>query len=206
MNARVRAVLDLARNHVGLGGDRHVYIMEQVTRAFVWMQQHLHCEVTGSEFESDSRKRLVLSDYLHRIGGVGSIEFNDVTCSRYEDSTFDAVVSFEVLEHVPNYPSALAELSRNLKDGGLLIATFPFADTQETIVRARLDEQGKVEHLLEPEYHGDTISGGILCWYHFGWDILDACAKNGFRRAKMVMPWNPAAGMHFGHWILMAIK
>lgn len=206
LNARVRAVLDLLRTRIDLDEDKSVYMTEQVTPSFVWMQKNLPCSVIGSEYEPNSEKRKDLTERLHQMGGVGDVDFNDITASRYADAAFDAVVCFEVLEHVPDYRKALAELSRNLKQDGLLFATLPFADTEKTLVRARLDPLGNIEHLVEPEYHGDTISGGILCWYHFGWDLLDACVQSGFRSAKMVMPWNPAAGMHFGHWILMAQK
>lgn len=206
LNARVRAALDLLLTGADLGPGCHVYVTEQTTSTYVWMQQHLSCDVSGSEFEPDPEKRVAQTDYLHAIGGTGEVAFNDVTASSYADGTLDAIVSFDVLEHVPGYGKALAEFARTLKSEGLLIATFPFADTPETIVRARLDAQGGIEHLLEPEFHGDPISGGVLCWYHFGWDIIAACRQNGFCSAQMVMPWNPAKGFHYGLWTLIARK
>lgn len=44
----------------------------------------------------------------------------------FEDARFDTVVSFEVLEHVPDSRRMLAELRRVLKPGGVLILTTPF--------------------------------------------------------------------------------
>lgn len=206
LNSRLRAALALLRQRLDPGADTHVYVTEQATATFVWMQKHLGCTVFGSEFEPDVRKRASLTTYLSSIGGSGSVEFNDVTDSHHPDASLDAIVSFDVLEHVPEYRKALAEFGRTLKPGGRLFATFPFTDDATTLVRARWTETGQLEHLLEPEYHGDPISGGVLCWYHFGWDVLEACTDNGFREARMVMPWNPAAAMHYGLWTLVAEK
>jgi SAM-dependent methyltransferase len=43
------------------------------------------------------------------------------------DSTFDGVVSFEVLEHVFNIDQVLSEIHRVLKPNGLLLLSVPFA-------------------------------------------------------------------------------
>jgi SAM-dependent methyltransferase len=90
--------------------------------------------------------------------------------------SLDFILSFDVLEHVPDYKAALAECLRCLKPGGVMLSTAPFAQgSQQTIVRAKLLLSGEVEHLLEPEYHGDPTrpDEGGLCSYHFGWDLLD---------------------------------
>jgi SAM-dependent methyltransferase len=44
----------------------------------------------------------------------------------FPDGTFDTVVSFEVLEHVPDSRGMVAELQRVLKPGGRLILSTPF--------------------------------------------------------------------------------
>lgn len=41
----------------------------------------------------------------------------------FEDETFDAVIANHMLYHVPDRPKAIAEISRVLKPGGLLLAT-----------------------------------------------------------------------------------
>ena len=45
----------------------------------------------------------------------------------FRDGQFDAVVSFEVLEHVFNLPEVLGEISRVTKDSGHLVVSIPFA-------------------------------------------------------------------------------
>ena len=43
----------------------------------------------------------------------------------YADNTFDVVVASHVLEHLSDIPHALSEISRVLKDGGVLLAATP---------------------------------------------------------------------------------
>ena len=43
----------------------------------------------------------------------------------FADNTFDKVICSEVLEHIPDYQGALAEIQRVLKPGGLLCASVP---------------------------------------------------------------------------------
>jgi SAM-dependent methyltransferase len=93
-----------------------------------------------------------------------------------------------VLEHVPDYYSALSELCRVLKPGGMLVMTAPFnPHIQEHSVRARMNKDGSIEHLLEPEYHVDPLRPeGCLCYYHFGWAMLDDLRAVGFKDAYVL--------------------
>lgn len=206
-SARIRAALGLLPSPLRQDGARaRIYVTEQVTRTFVWMQRHLEAEVHGSEFEPDPQKLRQLTAKLHAAGGRGDVVFRDVTRLDFEDASLDAVLTFDVLEHVPDYRAAVFEFARTLRPGGLCIGTFPFTDQPDTVVRARIDAQGEIQHLLEPEYHGDPIGGGVLCYYHFGWDILDLFREAGFAQARMVMPWSHAHGYHYGLWTLMATR
>jgi ubiquinone/menaquinone biosynthesis C-methylase UbiE len=53
--------------------------------------------------------------------------FYDGKILPFDDAQFDAVVSFEVFEHVFNLPEALREINRVTKCGGLLLISIPFA-------------------------------------------------------------------------------
>lgn len=177
-----------------------VYMTEQVTPTFVWLQKMLH----GSEFEPDSMRRALLTLRLAQMGGRGTVQFQDITQLDFSNATLDEIVSFDVLEHVPDYLSAIREFARVLKPGGACIATFPFNDQPGTVTRARHLQDGSIEHIETPEYHGDPISGGILCYYHFGWDILEHFRTAGFTEASMVMPYSLEQGLPYGMWTLLA--
>ncbi len=69
--------------------------------------------------------------------------------------SFDIVIAFDVLEHVPDYPKALGEVQRILSDGGYAIFTVPQKDglveTQEdpaiNTPEQRLLHYGQWDHL-----------------------------------------------------------
>lgn len=82
--------------------------------------------------ESFPDARLVVTDYdpsmgeaarrrLDALGTRASVEQADATKLRYEDATFDAVVSFIMLHHVVDWEDALAEVARVLRPGGVFV-------------------------------------------------------------------------------------
>lgn len=157
-------------------------------------------------------RNLEQSEYLGADRASGSvnargIRHQDVTALGFEDESFNFVLSFDVLEHVPNYRAALAEFRRVLKKDGKLILSVPFCLLEErTIIRSRLTSGGDVEHLLPPEYHGDPLdpNGGVLCYYHFGWELLDDIKAAGFRTAQLDAYWSLPYG-HIGNEQLIVI-
>lgn len=85
-----------------------------------------------------------------------------------------AVLSYDVLEHVPNYQRALAEFYRILKPDGVLLLSVPFTFTKDNLIRATIDSNGKISHFLQPKYHGDPLpSSGVLCYQAFGAELSD---------------------------------
>lgn len=205
LNARVRAGLHLAV--AGLRPDASIYITEQASRPFAWLQKR-YPQVKGSEFTTDPRRIRLLARELHDVlGGTGDIRFEDVTSLTMADASLDAVLSFDVLEHVPDYETALSEFARVLTPGGRLVLTAPFIrDNAHTIARARIGADGGIEHILEPEYHGDPLGDGILCFHHFGWDLAERARASGFSDARMVAPWAPGLGYCGELWTLVATR
>ena len=59
--------------------------------------------------------------------GVARFAQGDATALMFEDNTFDAVICSEVLEHLPDYHAAIAEIRRVLKPGGGLCISVPRA-------------------------------------------------------------------------------
>lgn len=138
-------------------------------------------DLVSSEYMADAKPGETVT-----VGGV-PVRVEDVTHLTFADRSFDCVLSFDVLEHVPDYRVALVEFNRVLARGGHLILTVPFSFRQETTIRAKIDEAGQVVHLMEPCYHGDPLSpGGILAFHDFGADLLDDLHRSGFRRSYLV--------------------
>lgn len=204
LTARNRAALALLTQ--GLATETAaVYLTEQASASYLWLQAHFP-HLQGSEFGLDETIRPRLQAWYEALGGKGALVERNVTQLAFADASLDAIGSFDVLEHVPDYPAALREFARCLRAGGRLVLTAPFADASaQTLVRARLRADGSIEHLCEPEIHGDPVAGGVLCFYHFGWDLLDATRAAGFRDAQWVRTWSPREGL-FSLWTLVAIR
>ena len=71
--------------------------------------------------------------------------------------------------------------------------SFAFRSTvgRATSKRAGMRDDGSIEHLLPPEYHGDPLDPrGCLCFHHFGWDVLDFLRQAGFRHVEAYSIWS----------------
>jgi SAM-dependent methyltransferase len=127
-------------------------------------------------------------DLVTSIYKPGNILHQDLTKLTYPDNSFDLCMSFEDLEHIPDYKAVIKELYRVTKPGGHVLLSAPFIlENDKTITRATINKKGEVTHLLPAEYHGDPVlPRGILCYYHFGWDLLDNFRDAGFTSVKIV--------------------
>ena len=98
----------------------------------------------------------------------------DIQAQSFAAESFDLVVSLDVTEHVFSPQLMFSEIFRTLKSGGLYISTFPIrkALVEPTTQLAILLEDGSIEHLKKPEYHGNPIDGkGALVTWDYGYDI-----------------------------------
>jgi SAM-dependent methyltransferase len=118
----------------------------------------------------------------------GDVLHQDLTQLTFADNTFDLCMSYEDLEHIPDYKAVINELYRVTKPGGHVLLSAPFIfENDKTITRATINPKGEITYLMEPEYHGDPVLPlGILCYYHFGWDLLDSFRNAGFSSVKIV--------------------
>jgi SAM-dependent methyltransferase len=204
LNARMRAALGLLRDRVP-SPRADVYATEQASNAYLWLHRRYR-GARGSEYGLAAGETAKLALWLARHGVTQGVDLQDVTALTYADRSLDAIVSFDVLEHVPKYHDALREFARTLRPGGWLVATAPFiALSPTTVVRARVLDDGSIEHILPPEIHGDPLSDGVLCYYHFGWDLLEDLKKVGFASAEWHFSWAPEQAL-FGMWTLLAQK
>ncbi len=184
-----------------------VYLTEQTSHFYLQLRHRLK-KLIGSEFVSSLQQRFWLTLWLLRHRRLALVRREDVTALSLATARVDAVVTMDVLEHVPDYPKAIAEFARVLRPGGVLVLTVPFyADNAHSTLLARVDTSGRVEHLQQPpEYHGDPLSGGVLCFHHFGWDLLDAIRQTGFADVEALRLRNPAQGLPEAQWIIRARK
>lgn len=75
-----------------------------------------HCEYLAQDFGQEPATQ----------GCYTKLDYEcDITAIPAEDESFDAILCTEVLEHVPDPRSAVAEMARLLKPGGRLILTAP---------------------------------------------------------------------------------
>jgi SAM-dependent methyltransferase len=130
--------------------------------------------------EPGSLRRGIRCEDLHRL--------------TYPDASFDLVTHTEVLEHVADDARVLRELHRVLRPGGTMLFTVPMHGGPSTVERARLRNDGAIEHLQNPVYHLDPLRPeGILAFRDYGRDIVDRIAAAGFVGARIVdvdaVPW-----------------
>lgn len=188
LNNRMRAAFHFLLERVDRAGA--LYLTEQVTPLFRAVSAKFGRAV-GSEFLRDGTRR--------GAANAAGIRHEDLTALTFPDRSFGCIGSFEVLEHIPDHRPALHHLFRCLAPGGTLLLTVPFAlDRGGHVERAALRPDGSVEHLLPAEYHGDPLSGaGVLCFRHFGWDLLLDLEEAGFRDAALHFFWSRELG-HLG--------
>lgn len=208
LSARARAVYRALETLVP-AREAQVFATEQVSYGFCWLASRYPDAVGSEYFSADRAERLqrTLAVMLPDAGpGQRTLRHEDVTALSFDDGTLDAVVTCDVLEHVPDADAALAEFARVLRPDGVLVLTVPFAaDRAESLLRARLAADGRVEHLVEPEYHGDPVDpDGILAYHTFGWDLLDRVRGAGFAEAYWCRSLRPVEGLIDELWTLVA--
>jgi SAM-dependent methyltransferase len=188
LNNRVRAAIHYFEEVLRPSSQAHIYLTEQSTPLYRWLAAK-YPALAGSEYFGD---RL---PYGQTDAATG-FRNESITKLTFGDASLNFILSFDVFEHVPHYQMAFAECHRTLRPGGALLFTVPFAKgTQENNVRARVNDKGEIEHLCEPQYHGDPVNQqGCLSFYTFGWRIIDDLKRAGFARAACHFYWSDSLG------------
>lgn len=113
---------------------------------------HFAPEKSMSEIISPRASKYTTADYLRKDCDL-NIDMSNMTT--IEDESFDVVIAFDVLEHVPNYYKALDEINRILVKQGLAIFTVPqkdnlpktYEDPSIITPEQRKKEFGQSDHL-----------------------------------------------------------
>jgi SAM-dependent methyltransferase len=117
----------------------------------------------------------------------------------FDDASFDCVISLDVMEHVFDPAAAYREIFRTLRPGGFYVHTFPIHKRQLAAVidRARLREDGSIEHLVEPpEYHGNPVDAkGSLVTKDYGYDIGEQIAEWAPFDVEISRFWDRSLGL-----------
>ncbi|MEO1304095.1 MAG: class I SAM-dependent methyltransferase [Pseudomonadota bacterium] len=115
-----------------------------------------------------------------------SFETGDATALRFEDDSFDAIICSEVLEHLPDYDAAIAEMRRVLKPTGKLCVSVPHAWPE------RLCWQ------LAPPPNGYAFEPGGHIRIFDEVDLKVSVERHGFQLFKR----HHAHGIHVPYWWL----
>ncbi len=111
---------------------------------------------------------LVADVVAHARGAYPGTEFlaADVCDLPLPDASFDAVVSLQVVEHLPDVGRYLAEVARVLRPGGQFICatpnrlTFtPHSDTPVNVFHVKEFDAGEVHALLATHFRVDAVLG-----------------------------------------------
>lgn len=181
LNNRQRYAMKVLQEVASAASRRHptVYLYEQVTPFYAQARRCLAARVIGSEY---------LGCDLQSGTEINGLRHEDALHLSFADDSLQVLMSNDVLEHVPDYRRALEEARRVLAPDGKFIFSVPFyRERQETVQRARW-ENGHLEFLLPEQYHGNPVSAdGSLVFFDYGWDLLDACRRAGFKDAYVTV-------------------
>lgn len=123
-----------------------------------------------------------------REGGPQTTQFlvGDATRLEFADNAFDALICSEVLEHLPDYNAALAEIRRVLKPDGRLCITVPHAWPERICWR------------LAPPPDGYPFQPGGHIRIFDEVDLRYAVEQHGFKLFRR----HHAHGIHAPYWWL----
>ena len=133
---------------VGAGFGRHAYELARRGMRVVALD-FAAGEVQGTK---DTFAAMVEAGEIPAERFVGVLR-GDATRLPFADASFDAVITSEVLEHIPDDTGALAEMVRTLRPGGTFAATVPTWFPE------------KINWMLSDEYHAPAAVGGHVRIY-----------------------------------------
>jgi len=159
---------------------RRAYVAERVTTFYQRLADRID-DVVGSEY-LDARS---VPGQSQRVG-PRVVRHEDLCRLSFRDEVFDLVVHADVLEHVPDFRRAFAELHRVTRRGGGMFFSVPFLhERADDEVRASVQADGSIVHHLPAVYHGNPVDPkGSLAYRTYGWSLLDTLRGVGFDTAE----------------------
>lgn len=166
-----------------------LYLAERNTPLFRYMVDHMEPGLfTFSEYcEPGLRSGTVVDGTRHE----------DLQATSFADSSFDIVITSEVLEHVPDAGRAEREIVRILRPGGAYCFTVPldaYGDADTILAEALPD--GTIRFNGPPVYHGDPYRAeGILAYRIFSVAGLEQRFAAAGCTCSTLRFWSPPLGI-----------
>lgn len=204
LNNRIRGCIHILESYFKVHKSDSIYITEQFTLLARWMAKKYN-NLYLSEYMSDCSWRTRIM--LHLRNFPRQVNHQDLTELTFSNNKFDYTLSFDCLEHIPDYESALKEIYRTLKPSGTLLFSVPFnINSKKHLIRASIKD-GEVKHHCKPEYHGNPVSNkGCLSFYTFGWEILEELKSIGFKDVYILLYWSEKYAYLGGEQILICAE
>ena len=134
--------------------------------------------VTG--FDLDSKMVALAQKRMAKYGDRAQVFVGDAEAMDAPDASFDAVVDYGIIHHIPNWQQALKEIARVLTPGGV----FYFEDLLKGLVSAWL-VRDLFDHPLATQFNGREFRAGLEAaglriqkWWQWGeWGIMGHASK-----------------------------
>jgi SAM-dependent methyltransferase len=136
---------------MGCGAGRHAFEMYRRGADVVALDQDADELATVAEWFAAMRDEGSVP-----AGAEADVKQGDALDLPYPDGEFNRIVAAEVLEHIPDDDTAIAELARVLRPGGTLAVTVP-RWLPETVCWALSDEYHEVEGGHVRIYRGEEL-------------------------------------------------
>lgn len=147
-----------------------------------WRNLDIHESSPGNrgaslKLKNNSKNYLATQYYPNKEFGavIDNFQNEDLENQTFNDSSFDLVISQDVMEHVYNPEKAFAEIARTLRKGGAHIFTLPIINKHmKTEIWAVKGENGEPIFTNKPEWHSNVVdANGSPVTMHWGFDIVD---------------------------------
>lgn len=139
---------------------------------------HGAASVTG--FDLDPKMVALAQQRLAQYGARARVFVGDAVVIASPDASFDAVVDYGIIHHIPPWPQALREIARVLKPGGI----FYFEDLLKGLISARpkraLFDHPQATQFTDGEFRAGLEMAGLhVCrWRELGaWGVMGQANK-----------------------------
>lgn len=114
----------------------------------------------------------------------------------FDNESIDLTITQDVFEHVLRPERAFAEIARTLKPSGAHVFTVPYFRGKKTVVRARPNRRGGIEHVMKPDYHGNPIdTNGSLVITEWGDELCDFILRASGMTTTIFNIFDPRFGL-----------